>query len=77
LIAGLGSLLTVLRDADPADNATIYHGLGPRLTYQPGQKNVIAEAKPTAIMYEGLCPRGDSAPELQHARKAQVCMRGN
>jgi site-specific DNA recombinase len=58
LIASLGNLLTVLRDADPADKAAIYHGLGLRLTYQPGHKKVIAEAKPTAIMYEGLCPRG-------------------
>jgi site-specific DNA recombinase len=57
LIASLGNLLTVLRDADPADKAEIYRGLGLRLTYQPGQNKVIAEAKPTAIMYEGSCPR--------------------
>jgi site-specific DNA recombinase len=62
LIASLGNLLTVLRDADPADKATIYHGLGLRLTYQPGQKKVIAEAKPAAIMYEGLCPRPELDP---------------
>ena len=31
---------------------------GLRLTYQPGQNKVIAEAAPSAIIYEGSCPRG-------------------
>ncbi|MEU7871279.1 recombinase family protein [Dactylosporangium sp. NPDC049140] len=65
VVASLGNLLTVLRDADPADKAEIYRGLGLQLTYQPGANNVIAEAKPTAIMYEGSCRRGDLNP---HAR---------
>jgi site-specific DNA recombinase len=49
----------VLRDADPADNAKIYSGIGLKLTYQAARNAVIAEAAPPAIMYEGSCPRGD------------------
>ena len=60
LVAALGSILAVLRDADPADKSKIYAGVGLRLTYQPGQNKVIAEAQPTAIMYEGSCPRGNT-----------------
>jgi hypothetical protein len=37
MIASLGNLLTVLRDADPADRAEVYRGLGLHLTYQPGE----------------------------------------
>jgi hypothetical protein len=62
LVAALGSILAVLRDADPADKAKIYAGVGLRLTYQPGGNKVIAEAQPSAIMYEGSCPRGDLNP---------------
>jgi site-specific DNA recombinase len=62
IVTALGSILDVLRDADPADKAKIYSGVGLRLTYQPARNAVIAEATPPAIMYEGLCPRGDSAP---------------
>jgi site-specific DNA recombinase len=52
----------VLRDADPADKAEIYSGVGLKLTYQPARNAVIAAAQPSAIMYEGLCPRGDLNP---------------
>jgi site-specific DNA recombinase len=58
IITALGNILDVLRDADPADKAKIYSGIGLKLTYQPDQHNVIAGATPSAIMYEGLCPRG-------------------
>jgi hypothetical protein len=37
LVAPIGNILAVLRDADPADKAQIYTNLGLRLTYQPGQ----------------------------------------
>jgi site-specific DNA recombinase len=60
IVTALGNILLVLRDADPADKAKIYAGIGLRLTYQPAQYKVIAEAKPSAIMYERSCPRGDS-----------------
>lgn len=62
IVTALGSIIKVLRDADPADKAKIYAGVGLHLTYEPGQKKVIAEAAPPAIMYEGSCPRGDSNP---------------
>lgn len=63
LITSLGTLLAVLRDADPADKAEIYRGLGLQLTYHPARNTMIAEAKPSAIMYEGPCPRGDLVPD--------------
>ena len=65
LVRGLGSVLAVLRDADPLDKAEIYRKVGLRLTYQPGENKMIAEARPPAIMYEGSCRRGDLNP---HAR---------
>ncbi len=43
-VTALGDILAVLRDADPADKAEIYSQLGLRLTYQPGQRIVRAEA---------------------------------
>lgn len=66
LVAGLGEILTVLRDADPRDKAKIYAGVGLHLTYQPSRQTVIAEAKPPAIMYESSCPRGDLITEPCH-----------
>jgi hypothetical protein len=65
LVAALGPILDLLREADPADKAKIYSGVGLRLTYDPSRRKVLAEARPTAIMYEGSCPRGDLNP---HAR---------
>jgi hypothetical protein len=62
IVAALGSIIEVLRDADPADKAKIYAGVGLHLTYEPGKNKVIAEATPPAIMYEGSCPRPDLNP---------------
>jgi site-specific DNA recombinase len=62
IVAALGSILDVLRDADPADKAKIYSGVGLKLTYQPARNAVIAEAAPSAIMYEGSCPRINTYP---------------
>jgi site-specific DNA recombinase len=50
IVTALGSILAVLQDADPADKAKIYSGVGLLLTYQPDQNTVIAEAKPPAII---------------------------
>jgi len=85
IVTALGSIIEVLRDADPADKAKIYTGVGLRLTYEPGSNKVIAAAKPPAIMYEGSCPRGntnhfpttcrrgsDVAPDVIHG----ICQRG-
>lgn len=44
IVTALGDILAVLADADPADKAEIYSQLGLRLTYQPGQRIVRAEA---------------------------------
>jgi hypothetical protein len=38
------SLAAVIRDADPADKAEIYRGLGLVLTYQPNAQLVRAKA---------------------------------
>jgi site-specific DNA recombinase len=44
IVTAPGDILAVLRDADPADKAEIYSQHGLRLTYQPGQRVVRAEA---------------------------------
>ena len=44
IVTVLGDILAVLKDADPADKAETYSQLGLRLTYQPGQRIVRAEA---------------------------------
>ncbi|MEV0724328.1 hypothetical protein AB0I37_16310 [Micromonospora purpureochromogenes] len=44
LVQALGDIVTVLRDADPADKAEVYRQLGLRLTYQPETQTVRAEA---------------------------------
>jgi hypothetical protein len=41
---------------------------------QPDPKQVIAEARPSAIMYETECPRGDSITRPVHTCNGQVCM---
>ncbi|MEX5636355.1 zinc ribbon domain-containing protein [Parafrankia sp. FMc2] len=65
MVAAAGDIVAVLADADPADKAEIYTQLGLELTYEPGGNRVIAEAKPSTIMYGRECPRGDLNP---HAR---------
>lgn len=44
-VNALSDLLSVLRDADPADKAEIYTRLGLRLTYEPGDRIVRTEMK--------------------------------
>ncbi len=46
LVDGLGGLLTVLGEADPADKAEVYRQLGLRLTYDHETETVVAEASP-------------------------------
>ena len=38
IVRDLAYLITVIRNADPADKAKIYTRLGLRLTYQPGEE---------------------------------------
>ena len=63
LIDALGNIATVLADADPEDKAEVYRRLGTRLTYQPAEKVVRAEASLTNRRWAfGSCPRGDLNP---------------
>ena len=43
VVNALSDALVVLRNADPADKAQIYAGLGLRLIYQPGERLVRTE----------------------------------
>jgi site-specific DNA recombinase len=41
MMSALGDMVHVLADAEPARKATIYAGLGLRLTYHPDEKKVL------------------------------------
>jgi hypothetical protein len=43
LIAALGSLLDVIRDAGPAEKAAIYDQLSLKVTFKPGEAKIRAE----------------------------------
>ncbi|MEH1017208.1 hypothetical protein V6U90_29450 [Micromonospora sp. CPCC 206060] len=43
LVHSLGDIITVLRDANPADKAEVYRQLGLHLVYQPETQTVRAE----------------------------------
>jgi site-specific DNA recombinase len=45
LVDGLASRRQVLRGADPRDKAEVWRQLGLRLTYEPSNKRVRAEAR--------------------------------
>lgn len=60
LVVAAGDVLDVLRHADGRDKAEVYRQLGLSLTYHPDPKHMIAEARPSAIMYETECPRGNT-----------------
>jgi hypothetical protein len=60
LVRALGDILTVLRDADPADKAEVYRQLGLRLTYHPQTQTVHAEADLSAHRGPMGCVRGAS-----------------
>ncbi|MFL6072451.1 MAG: recombinase family protein [Mycobacteriales bacterium] len=66
LVQALGDIVRVLADADPGDKAEVYSRLGLRLTYKPGSQEVIAEARPGAIMYQTKCPEGVSTHNPTH-----------
>jgi hypothetical protein len=44
LVHGLGDMIAVLHEADPADKAEVYKQLGLRLTYHPDTETVHAQA---------------------------------
>ncbi len=62
MVTELHDNMRVLDKADRADKTEIYGQLGLRLTYQPGEKIVIARARPLDSMYVRTCPRGDLNP---------------
>jgi site-specific DNA recombinase len=51
LVARLGDIITVLREADPADRAEVYQQLGLRLTYHPTEQKVRVQVQPDADRY--------------------------
>jgi hypothetical protein len=69
LIAALGSLLDVIRNAGPAEKAAIYDQLGLKVTFRPGEAKIRAEVTigpenyvEHAMWGYGSCPRGDLNP---------------
>ena len=58
IVAALGDLARVVRDAESADKAEIYAHLGLTLTYQPGRRLVEATVKPGLNMRKGFVSEG-------------------
>lgn len=54
LVSQLGDIVTVLRDADPADRTEVYRQLGLRLTYHPQEQKIRVQARPDADPYGKL-----------------------
>jgi hypothetical protein len=53
LIAALGSLLDVIRDAGPAGKAAIYDQLGLKVTFKAGEAKIRAEVLPVGRVHVG------------------------
>ncbi|WP_206061002.1 recombinase family protein [Nonomuraea basaltis] len=66
MIRMLGDMRKVLRSADPQDKAEAYGRLGLRLTYDPGDKTVIAQAE-LGRSCTKVCPRTDSSARARTA----------
>ena len=62
IVAALGNLARVIRDADPADKAELYTQLKLTLTYQPSQRVVEATPEIGANMPKGFVSEGDLVP---------------
>ncbi|WP_071803068.1 zinc ribbon domain-containing protein [Couchioplanes caeruleus] len=61
IVEGLGSLLGVLREADPRDKAELYSRIGLRMTFKPGAKTLKAEIMSSDLgRVLNVCPRGDT-----------------
>ncbi len=59
MVTTITDVITILRTADPADNADLYAQLGLRLTYQPGQRTVTVRSEIGQTCTKGSCPSGD------------------
>ncbi|MCM3885556.1 recombinase family protein [Frankia sp. R82] len=66
LIDGLGGLLKVLREADPADKAEIYRELGLKLTYDHETEMITAEAAPRSSVCVVSVSEGGVEPLPHH-----------
>jgi site-specific DNA recombinase len=62
IVAALGDLARVVRDADTSDKAEIYAQLGLTLTYQPGRRLVEAIIQPSLNMPKGFVSEGGLEP---------------
>jgi site-specific DNA recombinase len=69
MVAVLGDLVAVLREADSADKAELYRQLGIRLTYHPGNNQVRAEARLDPHYGEMVSVRGGRRPIRQQPRR--------
>jgi len=58
IVAALGDLVQVIRDADPADKADLYTQLGLTLTYRPQKQLVEATVTPGLHMCKGFVSEG-------------------
>jgi site-specific DNA recombinase len=62
VVAALGDLVQVVRNADPADKADIYTQLGMTLTYRPESRLVEAVVRPPAHMCKGFVSEAGLEP---------------
>jgi hypothetical protein len=71
LVAELGDMMNILRDADPADKVDLYRTLGLTLRYHPSRQAVSANIEQSGSCIR-LCRRGDtlSSPTLQPAKSS-------
>jgi len=58
IVDGLGTLLGILRAADPRDKAEVYSRIGLRMTYAPGPETIKAEVVSDDLgRVLNVCPR--------------------
>jgi len=61
IVDGLGTLLGILRAADPRDKAEVYSRIGLRMTYAPGPETIKAEVVSDDLgRVLNVCPRGNT-----------------
>lgn len=58
IMAALGDLVRIIRDADPADKADLYAQLGLTMTYRPQKRLVVATVTPSLHMCKGFVSEG-------------------
>ena len=73
VITALGSILTVLRDADPLDKAELYARVGRPAVDLPAKREKDHRRGPAAgVMYKGACRRGDLNHEYMILLRADL-----